>query len=103
MRTEPVYPEVASDGSLVVFVRPPEAREAVAVADYTGPVRGERVVVLQKTEWLFDMRATTDAYRDDTGRLVVDVLREDAWYLVSDAEAVTINAMIVFVERPRSC
>jgi hypothetical protein len=101
MKTEPVYPEVASDGSLVVFVRPPEARQAVAVADYTGPVRGERVIVLQKAEWLFDMRATTDAYRDGTGRLVVDVMAEDSWYLGQHVASATLNAMIVFVERPR--
>ncbi len=103
MTTEPVYPEVASNGDLVVPVRPPEAREAVAVADYNGTVAGERVVVLQPTAWVFDMRAISERYRESSGREVVDVVSESLYY--SDrghVGATTLNAAVVFVERPRS-
>jgi hypothetical protein len=64
MTTEPVYPEVAANGDLVVPVRPPEAREAVAVAEYDGRVLGQRVVVLQPTAWVFDLRAVSERYED---------------------------------------
>ncbi|MGJ7441320.1 hypothetical protein, partial [Aquipuribacter sp. MA13-6] len=80
MVTEPVYPEVASDGALVVPVRPPAAREAVAVADYKGHVRGQRVLVLQATEWVFDVRAVSEPYQDGRGRTVVEVTSEEAYY-----------------------
>ncbi|WP_380163768.1 hypothetical protein [Jannaschia sp. R86511] len=102
MVTEPVYPKVASDGSLVVPIRPPEPREAVAVADYPGPVRGERVVVLQASAWVFDVRAVSEKHRDNRGRLVVDVVHEEAYYAGRTAEPTTLNAEIVFVERPRT-
>lgn len=101
MVTEPVYPEVAPNGALVVPVRPPAAREAVAVADYDGPVQGQRVVVLQATEWVFDLRAVSGAYRDDRGRLVVDVASERGFYLQAAPASTTLNAEIVFIERPR--
>lgn len=102
MTTEPVYPQVASNGDLVVPVRPPEAREAVAVADYEGTVAGERVVVLQPTAWVFDMRAVSERYRDDLGRSVVDVVLEDEFYRGGPGcVGTTLNAAVVFVERPR--
>ncbi|WP_380165633.1 hypothetical protein [Jannaschia sp. R86511] len=100
MVTEPVYPEVAPNGALVVPVRPPAAREAVAVVDYQGTVRGQRVVVLQATEWVFDVRAVSEAYKDDRGRTVVDVASEQAFYTADSPPATTLNAEIVFVERP---
>lgn len=91
MVTEPVYPEVASNGSLVVPIRPPEARQAIAVADYAGTVRGKRVVVLQATAWVFDVRAVSEKHRDDRGRLVVDVVHEEAYYAGRVAEPTTLT------------
>ncbi|MGJ7442516.1 hypothetical protein [Aquipuribacter sp. MA13-6] len=102
MVTEPVYPKVASDGSLVVPIRPPETREAIAVADYPGPVRGERVVVLQATAWVFDVRAVSEKHVDGRGRMVVDVVHEEAYYAGHLSDPTTLNAEIVFVERPRA-
>lgn len=99
--TEPVYPEVASNGSLVVPIRPPETREAIAVADYPGTVTGERVVVLQAAAWVFDVRAVSEKHLDGRGRLVVDVVYEEAYYSGRVLEPTTLNAEIVFVERPR--
>ena len=102
MTTEPVYPEVAANGDLVVPVRPPEAREAVAVAEYDGRVLGQRVVVLQPTAWVFDLRAVSERYEDGVGRQVVDVADEAAYYeRGTGADRTTLNAALVFVERPR--
>lgn len=100
MVTEPVYPEVAPNGSLVVPVRPPAVREAIAVADYDRPVKGRRVVVLQTTEWVFDLRAVSEPFLDRRGRLVVDVASEQAYYREVAPAATTLNAEIVFIERP---
>ncbi|MFC3687080.1 hypothetical protein [Aquipuribacter hungaricus] len=103
MTTEPVYPDVASNGDLVVPVRPPEAREAVAVRGYDGRVLGQRVVVLQPTAWVFDLRATSERYEDPSGRQVVDVAQEADYYLNGiQAVHTTLNASLVFVERPAS-
>jgi len=102
MTTEPVYPEVAANGDLVVPVRPPEARLSVAVADYDGLVTGQRVVVLQPSEWVFDLRAISEPYKDERGRVVVDVATEVDYYRDGlCAPSTVINAAIVFVERPR--
>ena len=102
MTTEPVYPEVASNGDLVVPVRPPETREAVAVSEYDGPVLGHRVVVLQPAAWVFDLRAVSDRYEDPAGRQVVDVAQEADFYLDgAKAAHATLNASLVFVERPQ--
>ncbi|WP_380169507.1 hypothetical protein [Jannaschia sp. R86511] len=59
------------------------------------------MVVLQATEWVFDVRAVSEKRRDDRGRLVVDVVHEVAYYAGRTAEPTTLNAEIVFVERPR--
>lgn len=103
MTTEPVYPEVASNGDLVVPIRPPRAREAVAVAEYEGSVSGQRVVVLQPSKWVFDLRAVSERYEDNRGRQVVDVAQEADYYRVGGTAAAhtTLNASIVFVERPQ--
>lgn len=102
MTTEPVYPEVASNGDLVVPVRPPEARRAVSVFDYPGAIKGERVVVLQPAVWVFDLRAVSERYQDALGRVVVDVAHEADYYRAGDrALFSTLNATLVFVERPR--
>lgn len=102
MTTEPVYPEVAANGDLVVPVRPPEAREAVAAVDYGGRILGQRVVVLQPTAWVFDLRAVSERYEDHGGRQVVDVADEADYYTHgTDAARTTLNASLVFIERPR--
>ena len=102
MTTEPVYPEVAANGDLVVPVRPPEPREAVAVAQYDGSAMGQRVVVLQPTAWVFDLRAVSERYEDPVGRQVVDVAQEAEYYRHgTTASRTTLNAALVFIERPR--
>ncbi|MGF1646833.1 MAG: hypothetical protein ACFCVF_07935 [Kineosporiaceae bacterium] len=102
MRTEPVTPAVSSDGSLVVPVEPPPARRAVPARDHSGPLTGERVVVLQAHAYVYDLRAVSEVYTDDRGRPVVDVAAEADYYRAAGRHrsARMIHADLVFVERP---
>lgn len=50
---------------------------------------------------MFDVRAVSEPYRDERGRLVVDVVAEEAFCVGQTVEPTTLNAEIVFVERPR--
>ncbi|MGL5828588.1 MAG: hypothetical protein ACRC0L_03340, partial [Angustibacter sp.] len=67
------------DGRVVVRVAPPDTRPAAAITGHCR-TRGERVVWCRDDGWLFDLRATSNPYRRDDDRLVVDLVTESAWY-----------------------
>jgi len=67
---------MASDAPL--FGVPP-ARHPVPV-DQMPAVRGKRVVLSTQEGFVYDMRASSEVYVDESGRHVVDVVSEEDWY-----------------------
>jgi len=57
----------------------PPVRQPVPV-DQVPAVRGKRVVLSTSEGFVYDMRASSEVYIDESGRDVVDVVSEEDWY-----------------------
>lgn len=103
VRMEPTIPTLTDDGGLTIDLQPPAVAPAPVVE---GTVTlGQRLILAKPAWWLFDLRGASSPYRDDAGRLVVDVAYEAEWYRVGKdgrrAKTQTIPARMLYVERPR--
>lgn len=102
VRTEPTKVVVDDKGRLVIHVEPPPTVAPVPLTEDTRTV-GERLVLLRKVAWFFDLRGTSNPYVKD-GRLVVDVALEADWYAAGKdpekAVSETMPAQVMFLERP---
>lgn len=79
----------------------PMAREPLPSARVPA-LRGKRLILSTPEGFVYDMRAATDRYVDDTNRDVIDVVTEEDWYrwmlLGTEPKRAVWAAHLVWVE-----
>lgn len=82
MRSIARYPEIRKDGSLWVPLAPPPAPTYRQLSREDVEVTGRRAIVAYSTEWLLDLRITSNPYQERSrkARWVVQLWDEGAWH-----------------------